>query len=414
MNNILKWPIIILAFTILFMPNAIRFVSILYSIDADPYISENLWIQQLPWLHYSFSYLEIFSVMTAIFLKLDDKHLNIRPIVALIIGINIIRFILSMTSMFQFNDYSLILSLLSGYGCYLLLTSSKVANFDTEDLLDAVIILNTITQVMFVLTGRQMEYGGRFGALGSDVGSVGTMCSQYLVYFIFCRNSTRRSLPVLSCCMISLILSGSRTNLLFAVAFTLIFAFRLHDSLKANSKTARAIGIFLLITVIAVPMIGSMFADSIFGTVIDRMTGILTAASGDDKEYFDSDGSMVGRLLSFNAGFATIADYPLGLSASTIDLQMETIKHGFVTFPHSTMLSYYLLWSLAAVVIYYYIFKWMIQAMKEGKRVWIFLLFFIITSTIYGAPMVNAKNYFWYILLFTYCRNNVLEIQESK
>lgn len=412
-NNILKWAIIILAFTILFMPNAIRFVSILYFVDADPYVSENLWINQHAWLHYSFSYLEVFSVLTAIFLRLDDKHINIRPIVALIIGINLIRLVASMTSMFQFNDYSLILSLLSGYGCYLLLTSSKVANFDIEDLLDAVIILNTITQIMFVLTGRQMEYGGRFGALGSDVGSVGSMCSQYLIYFIFCRNSTRRSLPVLSCCLMSLILSGSRTNLLFAVAFSLIFAFRIHDSLKANSQTAKAIGIFALIAVIVVPMVGSMFSDSVFGTVIDRMTGILTAASGEDKEYFDSDGSMVGRLLSFNAGLATLADYPLGISASTIDLQMETINHGYVSFPHSTMLSYYLLWSVATIVIYFYLFKWMIRAIKDGKRVWIFLLFFIITSIIYGGPVVNAKNYFWYLLLFTYCRNNVLIIKES-
>ncbi len=403
-----------MAFTILFMPNAIRFVSILYFIDAESYISENPWINQRAWLHYSFSYLEVISVLTAIFLKLDNKHINIRPIVALIIGINIIRLLASMTNMFEFNDYSLLLSLLSGYGCYLLLTSSKVANYDIEDLLDSVIILNTITQIMFVLTGRQMEYGGRYGALGSDVGSVGVMCSQYLVYFIFCRNSTKRSLLVLACCLISLILSGSRSNLLFAVAFTLIFVFRLKDSLKANSKTAKAIGLFALVTAITIPMISSMFSDSVFGTVIERMTGILSAASTENKGYFESDGSMVGRLQSFYAGLAILADYPLGLSASTIDLQMETIRHGYVSFPHSTMLSYYLLWSVATVVIYFYIVKWMIQAIKGGKRVWIFLLYFIITSIIYGGPVVNAKNYFWYLLLFTYCRNNILEIQKSK
>lgn len=413
-NNILKWPIIILAFTILFMPNAIRFVSILYSIDAEQYVSENLWTNQHAWLHYSFSYLEVISVLIAIFFRLESKHINIRPIVAIIIGINTIRLLASMTSMFQFKDYSLVLSLLSGYGCYLLLTSSKVANFKIEDLLDSVIILNTITQFLFILTGRQMEYGGRYGALGSDVGSVGLMCSQYLVYFIFCRNSTRRSLFVLACCLISLILSGSRSNLLFAVAFILIFAFRLHDSLKANSQTAKAIGIFTLVAIIVLPIVSSLFADSVFSTVIDRMTGILTAATAEDKGYFESDGSMVGRLLSFHAGLATLADYPLGLSASTIDLQMETIRHGYVSFPHSTMLSYYLLWSVATVVIYFYIVKWMIYAIRKGKRVWIFLLFFIITSIIYGGPTVNAKNYFWYLLLFTFCRNNILGIQESK
>lgn len=413
-NYILKWLIIIWAFTILFMPNAIRFVSILYSVDADSYVSENLWINQHAWLHYSFSYLEVFSVLTAIFLKLDDKHINIRPIVLLIIGINIIRFLASMTNMFQFNDYSLLLSLLSGYGCYLLLTSSKIANIDIEDLLDSIIIFNTITQFMFIFTGRQMEYGGRYGALGSDVGSVGVICSQYLIYFIFCRNSKKRSLLVLTCCLISLILSGSRSNLLFAVFFIVVFVFRLHKSCKANSQTSRAIGILALIILLFTPIISTVFVESNISTVFDRMLGILKAISMDNKGYFESDGSMVGRLMSFNAGLAILADNPFGISASTIDLQMETIKNGYVSFPHSTMLSYYLLWSVATAVIYFYIIKWIIRAIKEGKRVWIFLLYFLITSIIYGGPVVNAKNYFWYLLMFTYCRNNILGINESK
>lgn len=397
---------------VVFMPNAIRNPTTIYHIDSTRYLYRG-------WLEYSFSAIEIFAFLSFFLIKAPKDSVRIKYVILLILFKNFIRLVFGWTNIFEYNDYSLLLSFIVGYGCYLLLVTSR-ERFSTEDLLDYIIILNFLTQLVFVFTGRQMEGFGRYGALASDVGSVGVMCCQYIIYYLFARKSVKRAFIPIVASFISLILSGSRSNLLFSVAFIILFIFKLRFGIRMSRAKSRALFIIALAIIVLIPFADVLSVQvlntSNFSQVIDRMLDSVTATVQRNSGYFDSNTSLSGRMMSFATGFNILYKNPLGISTSTIDLELRSIADNpLMTFPHSTLLSFYLLWGIAALICYVQIIILFIKAFNAKHPLWVLLLSTLIMFVIYGAPIINAKNYLWYILVFDYCKkviNNDLVIEK--
>ena len=411
-HRIQYWIALLYVLLVLYMPNAIRDISTVYSINATGYVAMDAWNRSNPWLAYSFSIIEIFSILVAILYIGRKKLIDIWPIVVLVFIKEIFRALFGATNMFQYGsigDYSLILSLIVGYGCFLIITGPSV-KLDIEDVLDLIIILNFVTQILFAITGRQMEYGGRYAALGSTSGVVGEMCFHYIIYYLFARNSTKRAMISVVACLLSLVLSGSRTNLGFTIIFIVLFAFKIRGGLELNNTKRKIFLIILLISIIAIPLMMSFSSLTVFGRVLDRMETFIASVFGQDRSsYLSSDGTFLARINSITTGLKILAQNPFGISSSTIDLQMETIANGYYTFPHSVVISYYLLWGVASLLVFGFIGKYIAKAIKLKSQVVVILSSIAISFLIYGSPIINAKSYFWFIAVFAYCKQELIK-----
>ena len=411
-HRIQYWIALLYVLLVLYMPNAIRDISTVYSINATGYVAMDAWNRSNPWLAYSFSIIEIFSILVAILYIGRKKLIDIWPIVVLVFIKEIFRALFGATNIFQYGsigDYSLILPLIVGYGCFLIITGPSVS-IEVEDVLDLIIILNFVTQILFAITGRQMEYGGRYAALGSTSGVVGEMCFHYIIYYLFARNSTKRAMISVVACLLSLVLSGSRTNLGFTILFIVLFAFKIRGGLELNKTKRKIFLIILLISIIAIPLMMSFSSLTVFGRVFDRMETFIASIFGQDRSsYLSSDGTFIARINSINTGLKILAQNPFGISSSTIDLQMETIANGYYTFPHSVVISYYLLWGVASLLVFGFIGKYIVKAIKLKSQVVVILSSIAISFLIYGSPIINAKSYFWFIAVFAYCKQELIK-----
>ncbi len=91
-----------------------------------------------------------------------------------------------------------------------------------------------------------------------------------------------------------------------------------------------------------------------------------------------------------------------GLSNSFIDIQGKTIEHGFFSFPHSNIMTYYLLWGIAFLFCIVWIFKMCAKANKlENKGIFYFLIVFIISNVVYGGVDTAPKVYTYLFVLMS-------------
>lgn len=380
---------------VLFLPEGIRDITTIYQVFASDFVLI------YPWLSYRLSALEIPCIIASLlFCRKSSKLIDIRPVFALIVIKELIRVFVGVTSVFSFNDYSMLLGFLVGAGCYYLLVNN--CGYNESDMLEIVIVLNFLFQIVFAFTGRVMT-DGRYATLGSGVGEIGSFCAQFFLYYLFVRKKEKHSIVLLICCLGSLIISASRTNILLSLAFILMFANKLKGGFERNQKTKFIVSSFLIATIFCMPvfLFISTSQTSIFGDVLSRVSNTFQSLLTSNASNLTSDSSFLDRIQSINAGLGILSHNPLGISASTIDLQLQTIENGYYYFPHTSILCYYLLWGIAGLIVFVYIAKLFVEAIKQNNSVWIIILYILLTSVFYGGPIINCKTYFWYLCLFT-------------
>ena len=384
---------------VFFTPGPIALRTIIYRVSADKYFGS------IGWLGYTFGALSILALLTGIkyLFSYRNNDINIGTLVLYLFLWNCIRVVIGASNIFSYNDYSLFLSLITGYGGYILL--KRYVHYEIEDAFDLIVILNFVTQCINIFAGRQLEYGGRYAAIGSTTGSVGIMCASYLIYYLFCRKNEKRSMISILACVLSILLAGSRFNLMIAIIFIILFAFKLRKGLELNDKKRKTVIILILVGILVVPFAYSYLGNTIFSKLLNRTEDVIGAILGRDTSYVTDDLSFNARLLSLKAGLETIIENPLGISTSSIDLQAHTIKHGFTYFPHSTLISYYLLWGIPAIIIFVSLINHAVKAIKNNNTVWILALYFLVSFVLYGGPIIESKMYLWYFLMFDFIKN---------
>ena len=188
--------------------------------------------------------------------------------------------------------------------------------------------------ILAILLGKGLD--GRYHPPNLDVGTTGLFLGIFFIYYLFVK--PKPNVYILLIIFTSILLTGSRSNIILPLFF-LIFYF-----LK-KSKTFFSLK-YLLPILCFIPLFYFIDLSFIFDNFeklkfldIDRITNLIEISQ---QGGLNEDDSVLGRLKSLEVGVKVISQYPLGIFFSFIDLQWIMQLNGYPTFPHSTVLSFYL------------------------------------------------------------------------
>lgn len=348
------------------------------------------------YLDYTFTIFELFLVIWALLIVLKkDSSIKFLPILFLIFIKDVFLPLLGHISPFTLHSYEMYLSLIVGIcSCSIV---CKNCDDDIEQLfhfLDLLIYVNFLYQVLFVATGK-IALGDRVNSISMGYGDVGFLCALHIIFSLLLREKNKKVFFVVIAGFMSIILSGSRFSLLIALLGVVIFSRYILDSID---KKLRGIILFASIILIAI-LFAVLFNPSLQSkyAILKRMTNLFQ--NGSVIKNTSQDESFTERILSMNVGWRIIQDYPFGISNSYIDIQSETINHGFFSFPHSFVISYYLLWGPALIICLIWLVREIIKSYRNGfYGAFRFLIFFLVCVCIYGGVETAPKCY-TYILI---------------
>ena len=144
----------------------------------------------------------------------------------------------------------------------------------------------------------------------------------------------------------------------------------------------------------ALVIVSIFIASILFKSQISALFNSMRSFSNLLGGNISKDESVLGRTQSLLVGLKVLKKYPLGISGYFLNLQYNMQILGYPTFPHSTLLSMYILFGPIVFLTYYYWIKGLrITKQARSPFFWI-LLYLTIASIVYGAPFLNFKNIF--------------------
>ena len=133
-----------------------------------------------------------------------------------------------------------------------------------------------------------------------------------------------------------------------------------------------------------------------------------------DSINMKNDSSFQRRMLSISIGFKIIEKNIFGISGYVTNLQIETQKYGFDTFPHSTLLVYYILLGPIVIALIF----WMIYTIQRAyKKKLVYFLTTLYTFSFLcatGAPIVSFKPIFFYLFIFMLANESTCEYSDRR
>lgn len=387
------WKLVLIA--VLVAPDDIFVFCPLYSSQTPASIAYQ-------WLDYRFGVFCVVIFLLGIcgFLKAKTQT---RCALALLLSVMLFRevafYIAGKSSLFTAHAYEIYLCLILGAMLALWTWECAKSFEECERLFWLICELNVATVYLNLLLGTSgME--GRYNAINLDVGTTGTLCGMVLIHMLLAKKVRFRfwrALLVVG----AIFLSGSRVNLLLITALGLIILFSPdYSNLRISRKKLTYIvlaGMLLLIILVTTLLATSISAN--FQQWLNESVEGNRMLQSFNKSAMTTDGSVNGRMRSIWAGFDIIRKNPLGISGYFINLQAETVKRGFPTFPHSSMLNAYIFFGpliLLAVLAWGAALK---KLWKADKKYFWELLYMLIFITISGGPIVNFKIYYIYIMM---------------
>jgi len=340
-------------------------------------------------LDYFMNIFELLILIIGIFKNnLSKSIINIYPILFFVFIKDILLTLHGYNSPFTWNSWELYLAPLIAMGA-IRITGKNNDYHAFELLLELLIIFNFIYQVLFLLTGRVGE-DGRVTVMNQGVGSVGMMCAYYIVYTFLLGNIGKKQYILIIISLISIILSGSRFSLLIVLISLLANSGYVFRSLRPRQRNALIVVMGLLTILTIFILSNSEYQDKY--EILSRMSGLFENNS--IAKNINEDASFLERLVSFTAGFEIMKEHPFGISNSFVDLQTQSIAHGFFSFPHSTLMTYYLLWGPMLFYCVYWMIKKIRVAIKlNEKGASRYLIIMLICFTVYGGIETSPKVY---------------------
>lgn len=378
---------------------------VLLLLNCPSFISEPLTIYSIEYEHalgdyaklsYSFSLLNFFMIIFGV-LCVPSCVVGRRLlyILSLVFIKDAILFLAGYNSPFLYNSWEMYLSVGLAIAAWAIVSRYNKKLIELYFFSDGLIVFNFIYQLLFLLTGRA-ESSGRVGVMNQDTGSVGFMCALQIMYMLLIRKDEKNKVILITISAISLLLSGSRFSFLILILGVICFCRTILGSLTLKRKV-----VTLLSLVICAIILVFMLNSSVIRTnslVLDRVFSLL---DGGVIQNIGKDESFVQRVESIGAGMEILKERPLGLSNSYIDLQGETIKQGFFSFPHSFILTYYLMWGPVMLVIAIWMF-WLAKRAKALGEYGVckYIIYLLICFTVYGGIITSTKVYVYLIGVF--------------
>lgn len=180
---------------------------------------------------------------------------------------------------------------------------------------------------------------GRYAAIGLGSGATANIASYYLVWTFFLRMSKTKILPA-GIAFITVILTGSRTNLLAFVLIAIVFISKLIKK-QIDDGNGRKL---LYCLIVIVPLLILVLISN-RGVKMESFERNNKFVQGNIFNNITSDGSYLGRMRSVEGSLRILKENPNGLPFSIYAIEKESARAFSMEYPHSTLLSYILLWS---------------------------------------------------------------------
>ena len=351
------------------------------------------------YLSYDLNFFELLLIIWGVLLlPRKSNNVHMLPIIILVALKEVMFFLVGKDNVFSYNSFEMFFCVFVAIAsCDIICKETNDSLDYIERFLDLLIIFNFVWQIIFIVSGK-IAIGDRVNAISMGYGAVAYLCSIHILYKLLTKELNKKNLILIAVCFVSIILSGSRFNLLISLLGILAFSGYI---LRNATKNMRIIIVLLLIAFIAV-LIASLINPSLFGDNKNLNRVLNLFQGGNFIQNLSNDESILGRFLSLQIGIDLIKENPLGLSNSFIDIQGKTIEHGFFSYPHSNLMTYYLRWG----IVFVFCVIWMFRICKEAKRlknkgVLYFMIVFMISNTIYGGVETAPKVYTYLFLLLS-------------
>jgi hypothetical protein len=359
-------------------------------------------------LSYSITFVDIPIIIIGLLLYKRSKVIKFLPILIYLIIKNVIRYELGVSNVISLGSYEMFLSIIVAFAAAVIICKIYNDHEQLERVMDWIIWINFVTQCLYILIGRGTISSG-VGCLAQDSGSMGFFCATYIIILLFVRKniSRKRFLICLIVAMLSLFFSGSRTHFILSIVFIIVFWFKSRTELSNNAFRRR----FTLVSIVVscMTLFFIFISGSLDVTILNRLQTLL---SGKILDNLFIDASFSERLTSIIIGIDVLKENVCGISNSFVDLMNHMIERGSTTFPHSYLLSYYLLWGLPAGLCYLFYVKCAVKAIKHNHAILIVVIYMLLIYLIYGAPSVSVKVLFWHFLLATYIKLCLLHFKK--
>ena len=379
-------------FLVLSLPDGIKNMTSLYRMST----------RGLPIVYtynYYFSFLEIPIILAGLYLYRKSSIIRFGRVFAVIGVINFIFVIIGQElNVVTIHSYEMFLLLLTGFS-----TASVVlwiANDFTEleRIIDWFIIFQFGLQILSMMTGSSGA-DGRYSAIGMGSGATASLAAAYLVWAFFSRTSKTWLVPIV-CSIISIILSGSRTNMIAFLFIAIVFSGRLiHRQYQHGNKKITQIILYIGIPIIIFVLILG-YQRGYFDSLA-RITNLFQG--GSFIENVTSDDSYLGRIRSINGSMRILQKHPFGIPFSIYVIEYYSAYTFSMEYPHSTLLSYILLWSpLVAGFCALYLMRLMVRCFKRKLDDGIYLLYYLLMITLYGSPVLYSKAYAFTLIIISF------------
>lgn len=379
----------LLVFLVLILPDDFFTIFAIYTNKSPEFISYR-------WLNYSFNIVLLVVLLLGLMLSIVHNEKRFWGLIIFALIREVFFIMLGMNSCFSEHSYEIYLTLLTGVSLTLI---CKYISDDIDDL-NAFFWTSVISNVLTVYLAVLMQAGfaNRYNAINMDVGSTGTICALTIMYCLFSEN-IRNRLLIAIVALIALFLSGSRVNLLLTmlmlVAGLLVRGFqrrKFERNMVLSFACLSILGFFVLVYIDAT---NQGLASNTPNTQqsINRM---LASFSFDEM---GTDASVLGRTNSIEVGIDIIKHNPFGISSYFTNLQTETVQRGFPTFPHSSIIDYYIFLGPILLVLIFNIIKMLRRLWKNNFSQFMILLYMFIFITVSGGPIVNFKIIYFYSMI---------------
>ncbi len=381
-SNIYK----LLVFLILIVPDDFFTIFAIYTNKSPGFISYR-------WLNYSFNVVLLVVLLLGLVLSIIHNEKRLWGWIILALIRELLFLALGMNSCFSDHSYEIYLTLLTGISLTLI---CKYISDDVDDL-NSFFWISMICNVATVYLAVIMRAGfaNRYNAINMDVGSTGTICALTIMYCLFNENIRNRVLIAIVA-LIALFLSGSRVNLLLTVLMLVAgFIIRGIQHRKFEGNVVLGFACLSILGFIALVYFDATSQGLASNTnlSINRM---LASFSFDEMS---ADSSVLGRTTSIGVGIDIIRYNPFGISGYFTNLQSETVQRGFPTFPHSSLIDYYIFLGPILLILIFKIIRTLKRLWKIDFSQFMILLYMFTFITISGGPIVNFKIIYFYSMI---------------
>lgn len=393
--------VLLYVFLVLSLPDGIKNMTALYKMTTRG-------INVTYTYNYYFSILELPIIFVALAKYRYSKSIKFLKVFILIAILNIFYWILNLENVFQLHSYEMFLLLLTGFSAAVIVMDSENTFQDVDTILDWFTILQFVLLIVSMVSGASGQ-DGRYAAIGMGSGATANIASYYLVWTFFLRMSKTKILPA-GIAFITVILTGSRTNLLAFVLIAIVFISKLIKK-QIDDGNGRKL-LYCLIVIVPLLILVLISNRGVKMESFERITSLL---QGNIFNNITSDGSYLGRMRSVEGSLRILKENPNGLPFSIYAIEKESARAFSMEYPHSTLLSYILLWSppIAWVCMGYLVYL-LVKAIRMRDISAVFMGFNIAMLVLYGSPILYAKTYTILFVLISYMALRLKTIAESE